>query len=112
MTTTDPRARLGEIDLRSRLAAIKARAEEYRGSMDREVVHDWARKVVADDINMAAALVAVLKTHRPVDIEPSETICHECSTLRGSGKNARYFPFKDYPCPTVTKIQEALNGIA
>lgn len=57
-----------------------------------------------------AALTAVLDLHRPVDIEPSETICHGCSTLRGEGKSARYFPFEDYPCPTVTAITSALGG--
>ena len=61
---------------------------------------------------LLAAVEAVRELHQPVEVEPSETICAGCSTLRGQGETARYFPFTEYPCPTVTRIQEALNGIA
>lgn len=56
------------------------------------------------------ALEKVLILHKPVEVEPSETICSGCSTLRGQGETARYFPFTEYPCPTVTTITTALEG--
>lgn len=51
MTTTGPRAILDE---------IKARAEEYRSTMDIEVAHDWAGEAVNDTFDAVAALTAVL----------------------------------------------------
>lgn len=59
---------------------------------------------------LLAAVEAVMKRHRPVEVEPSETICAECSTLRGQGETARYFPFTEYPCPTVRAITDALDA--
>lgn len=59
---------------------------------------------------MARALEAVLEVHRAVEIEPSGTICHECSTLRGTGVNARYFPYEEWPCLTVCAITSNLGG--
>ena len=56
------------------------------------------------------ALEKVLILHKPVEVEPSETICSGCSTLRGQGETARYFPFTEYPCPTVRDITAALEG--
>ena len=56
------------------------------------------------------ALEKVLILHKPVEVEPSETICSGCSTLRGQGETARYFPFTEYPCPTVRDITTALEG--
>ena len=55
------------------------------------------------------ALEAVRALHKPVEVEPSETICSGCSTLRGQGETARYFPFTEYPCPTVTAIRQHLG---
>ena len=107
--TTDPRVRLAE---------IKARLDKLDEVNTADIglqmsAHYAVDTMLREDLPAtAAALTAVLDLHRPVDVEPSETICHGCSTLRGSGENARYFPFEDYPCPTVTRIQEALNGIA
>ena len=57
------------------------------------------------------ALEKVLILHKPVEVEPSETICSGCSTLRGQGETARYFPFTEYPCPTVTTITTALEEL-
>lgn len=48
----------------------------------------------------------VREVHRPIDVEPSETICHACSTLRGNGETLRYFPYKEWPCDTI----RALDG--
>lgn len=47
---------------------------------------------------------AVLALHRPVEVEPSDTICGECSNRLPSG---RYMPVADYPCRTV----QALRGV-
>jgi len=55
------------------------------------------------------AIQAVLDAHRPIEVEPSETICAGCSTLRGSGETARYFPYKEWPCPTRTALDAALT---
>ena len=62
--------------------------------------------------HLVDALEKVLILHKPVEVEPSETICSGCSTLRGQGEMARYFPFTEYPCPTVEAITTALGGIA
>lgn len=59
---------------------------------------------------LIAAVEAVMAEHRPVDVEPSETVCHGCSTLRGTGENARYFPYEEWPCPTIRAIEAALGG--
>ncbi|MBK0420460.1 hypothetical protein JD276_15655 [Leucobacter sp. CSA1] len=57
---------------------------------------------------LVAALEAVSETHRPVEIEPSGTICHECSFQLPNG---RYFgKVTEYPCPTVRAIEVALGG--
>lgn len=45
---------------RARLNEIKAIAEEYRPTMDIEVVHDWAGEAVNGTIDAEAALTAVL----------------------------------------------------
>lgn len=50
-----------------------------------------------------AALKAVLELHRPVDVEPSDTICGECSFRLPNG---RYFgKVVEWPCPTATIIE-------
>ena len=41
--------------------------------------------------------------HRPVDIEPSDTVCGECSYRMPNG---RYLPVVEHPCPTI----DALDG--
>lgn len=52
-----------------------------------------------------AALKAVLELHRPVDVEPSDTICGECSFQLPNG---RYFgKIVEWPCPTVATIEAA-----
>lgn len=58
---------------------------------------------------LLAAVEAVRALHMPVEVEPSETICAGCSTLRGQGETARYFPFTEYPCPTAQALTAALE---
>lgn len=61
----------------------------------------------ADLIALTAATRAVLEPHKPVDIEPSDTICHECSFQLPNG---RYIvKIADWPCPTVQAITEHLD---
>lgn len=56
---------------------------------------------------LVAALRGVLEMHQPVEIEPSDTICGECSYRLPNG---RYFGKVEYwPCPTVRAITEALG---
>ena len=53
------------------------------------------------------ALQAVLDLHKPVDVEPSETICAACSNRLPNG---RFMPIIEYPCPTVRAITDAIGG--
>ena len=46
-------------------------------------------------------LAEVRALHRPVDVEPSETICAECSPLHGVGVKAFYLPTVEWPCSTI-----------
>ena len=50
---------------------------------------------------------AVLALHRPVEVEPSDTICAECSTRLPNG---RYMPTVEWPCPTAAALAEHLGG--
>lgn len=57
---------------------------------------------------LIAAVEAVLEEHRPVEVEPSDTICGECSFRLPNG---RYFgKVVEWPCPTVAAIRSALIG--
>ena len=53
---------------------------------------------------LTAAVRDVLALHRAVEVEPSDTICAGCSTLRGAGESLRYFPVTEYPCETVRAL--------
>ena len=66
---------------------------------------DWDREA---EIAVRAALpsiehqLRVRALHRPVDIEPSDTICGECSY---GLRNGRYLPpVVEYPCPTIVAL--------
>lgn len=52
------------------------------------------------------ALQSVLDLHKPVDVEPSETICAVCSTRLPNG---RFMPTVEHPCPTVLAITDAIK---
>lgn len=57
-----------------------------------------------------AAAIAVLDLHKPVEVEPSDTICRECSFQLPNG---RYFGrLEEWPCPTVRAVESALGGAA
>ena len=66
------------------------------------VAEEWAP-------DMLAALRAVLDLHRAVEVEPSDTICAECSWQLPNG---RYFgKVEEWPCPTVLAVQAALGEV-
>lgn len=56
--------------------------------------------------DLLAALEDVLELHRPIDVEPCDTICEACSSRLPSG---RFMPTVEYPCPTVEAVNEALG---
>ena len=68
-----------------------------------------ARQRVITDVPALLAEVRRLRAmeqrvralHRPVDIEPSDTICGECSYRMPNG---RYLQQVDYPCPTLAAL--------
>lgn len=56
--------------------------------------------------SLITAVEAVLEVHRPVEVEPSATLCDECSFQLPNG---RYFgKVVEWPCPTVAAIEAAL----
>ena len=81
-------------------------AEDFSDDADAEFIAAARTNVP----RLVDALEKALILHKPVEVEPSETICSGCSTLRGQGETARYFPFTEYPCPTVRDITTALEG--
>lgn len=56
-----------------------------------------------------AALREVMKRHRPVEVEPSETICSACSHRRGWGESVRYSPAVEHPCATLRLVEAELG---
>ena len=66
---------------------------------------EWARDHLAAQETDGER--AVRELHRPVDVEPSDTICAACSTLRGSGESLRYFPTEEWPCATIQALDAA-----
>lgn len=74
----------------------------------RELVEmaEWARDYLTAQ-EPTDAEKAVRELHRPVDVEPSDTICAACSTLRGSGESLRYFPTEEWPCATIQALDAA-----
>lgn len=57
-----------------------------------------------------AALRAVLDLHRPVEVEPSDTICGDCSFQLPNG---RYFgKVEEWPCDTVRAVEAALGEVS
>lgn len=90
------------------LLAIWAKQERGEGATNEELGHLIERfESLHDHAEQAEQAAArVREVHRPVDIEPSNTICGGCSTLRGEGENMRYFPVEEWPCDTI----RALDG--
>ena len=63
---------------------------------------DDVPRLLAGVRRLQAADERVRALHRPVDIEPSDTICGECSY---GLRNGRYLPpVVEYPCPTIAAL--------
>lgn len=89
---------------RTELLALLSRLEQAeQAASTLEQDRDYWK---ASALGSEQAVARVREVHRPVDVEPSETICHACSTLRGNGDSLRYFPYKEWPCDTI----RALDG--
>ena len=55
---------------------------------------------------LVAMVEAVLGQHRPVEVEPSDTICGGCSNRLPNG---RYMPIVEFPCPTVRALEAVIG---
>lgn len=58
--------------------------------------------LIAEVERLRAQIERVRGTHKPVEIEPSDTICGQCSNLLPNG---RYLPIVEYPCPTIKALE-------
>ena len=95
------RARLrGESD---RLTSSDLDAIERRFAEGRVVNIAAQHQLLAEVRRLQSADEQVRALHHPVEIEPSETICGECSYRMPNG---RYLPVVEHPCPTI----DALDG--
>ena len=72
-----------------------------------EIVEAERDEALAEVARLRAAVEAL---HHPVEVEPSNTICRACSTARGSGETLRFFPFVEWPCPTIAAIRTPDGG--
>lgn len=81
----------------------KRKAEEARFSI-------FCNESRRDIPRLVSAIEAVLDLHRPVEVEPSMTICDECSNAIGVGDRLRYMPVEEWPCPTVRALTSKLTG--
>jgi len=85
------------------MAAIAAATQSVRDIVIRDALGETAQSVRG----LIGGYRDVLDMHEPVDIEPSSTICRECSWQLPNG---HFFgKVEEYPCPTVTAITDALN---
>ena len=74
---------------------------------DLSIAHDALDGTAPDRLDrMERALRGALELHRPIEVEPSDTICAACSNQLPTG---RFLPVVEWPCPTVTTIEEALG---
>lgn len=76
-----------------------------------DVAYEANAEFIAHARTDVPALVAgyrkILDLHKPVEVEPSDTICRECSYQLSNG---RYFgKVEEWPCPTVRAIASALG---
>ena len=64
-----------------------------------------APALLAEVRRLQAAGERVRALHRPVDIEPSDTICGECSYRMPNGRYLQ--PVVEHPCPTIAALDAA-----
>lgn len=80
------------------------------GSMWRPSDGTFTAHARTDVPALVAALRAVLDLHRPVEVEPSDTICGDCSFQLPNG---RYFgKVEEWPCDTVRAVEAALGEVS
>lgn len=97
----DLQAKVGALHVTvDREQAARAAAEAQARAARFEIAE--VRYELGDSLTQISRVKAV---HHPVEIEPSETICGGCSTRRGEGATLRYFPFVEWPCPTVAALE-------
>src|SRR5699024_4569584 len=88
-------------DEQGRFLSAVADAVRTTGLSVSEVLSALGVKTERD--RLAATVDRVRALHRPVDIEPSETICGHCSYRLPNG---RYFgKVAEWPCPTIAAIE-------
>ncbi|MFF0816608.1 hypothetical protein ACFYVR_15875 [Rhodococcus sp. NPDC003318] len=81
------------------------RAENGAARGEATAMGAYAREMKQGVTVRDAALDRVRALHRPVEVEPSDTICGECSYRLSNG---RYFgKVEDYPCPTIRALDGA-----
>lgn len=83
----------------------EARVKAAESERDEAVHHAeiaLARAAAANE-----KLEQVRALHHPVNIEPSGTICAECSNQMPNG---RYLPTTEWPCPTVSTLDQTKEG--
>ena len=81
------------------------RSDRRRRDREADVLRwqGWHAELASDHIRLAATVDRVRALHRPVEIEPSETICGHCSYRLPNG---RYFgKVAEWPCPTIAAIE-------
>lgn len=66
--------------------------------------HNALPALLAEVREHRAMRARLLSEHFPVEVEPSDTICGGCSTLRGKGDSLRYFPSVEWPCPVAALV--------
>ena len=109
--TTDPftEAARAEAEDYARTPRMNVGTVRDRIAEAHQVGAEWARTHLAAREPTDAEKV-VRELHRPVDVEPSDTICAACSTLRGSGESLRYFPTEEWPCATIQALDAAARA--
>ena len=83
-------------------------AAHHECACDREHADEWVEvdegtwDALPKGARLQAVAAAVLYLHRPVEVEPSETICGHCSWQLPNG---RFFgKVTEWPCPTVALL--------
>lgn len=60
-------------------------------------------------LTLVAMVEAVLGQHRPVEVEPSDTICGGCSHKLPNG---RYMPVVEFPCNELRALEAARKAVS
>lgn len=104
---TDIQAWLDEVS--ARLDAVRREPAQEERDYDHEsrAWSDLYQHAPSDLTIATTALQAVLDLHKPVEVEPSATICAACSNRLPNG---RFMPIVEWPCPPIEALQAAIEG--